>query len=135
MQDMPGQARLVAHGDCCTGTTTAHAAPLPALAPINLLGDDGMTLRNDGTKGGFAYAAPGDGTSPPEQYIAHNPTNLSDTTPIQPGQQQPAGDWGCLWHGQLAARPAWAAACLMHRHWHSMPVSRHKGPSTHCTCH
>jgi hypothetical protein len=34
----------------------------------------------------FARQASGDGSSLPEQFYAYNPLNLTDTTPIQPGQ-------------------------------------------------
>jgi hypothetical protein len=42
--------------------------------------------RNDNSTN-FAYVGPGPGYTPPEQYYAYDPTNLTDPTPIQPGQK------------------------------------------------
>jgi hypothetical protein len=34
----------------------------------------------------FAYASSGTGSTPSEQFVAVNPANVTDTTPVQPGQ-------------------------------------------------
>ena len=71
-------------GDTVT-PVTADPPPLPPNQPINILGSDGNPVRNDDPTSA-AYVGAGDGTSPYEQYVAYDPSNPSDTTPIQPGE-------------------------------------------------
>lgn len=63
-------------------------APGPALLldrPLNLLGSiNGQPLRNDNTSSP-AYLGTGDGSTPPEQYLAYDPADPGSTEAIPPG--------------------------------------------------
>jgi hypothetical protein len=68
--------------------TTFTPAPGPSLLPdrpLNLLGSiKGRPVRNDASSSP-AYLGGGDGSTPPEQYLAYHPADPSSTEPISPG--------------------------------------------------
>lgn len=68
--------------------TTFTPSPGPSLLPdrpLNLLGSiKGRPVRNDASSSP-AYLGGGDGSRPPEQYLAYDPADLGSTKPIPPG--------------------------------------------------
>jgi hypothetical protein len=60
------------------------AGTIPAGVPINILGSNGYPLRNDNTTN-LAYVGNGDGSTPPEQYVAYHPQDPNSRLAIQPG--------------------------------------------------
>ncbi len=63
----------------------AAGPPIPPDTPLKLLDPTGSPVRNDNLTN-YAYVGNGNGTTPPELYLAYHATNLADTAPIQPGQ-------------------------------------------------
>lgn len=63
---------------------TDVAGTIPAGVPINILGRSSYPLRNDNITN-LAYVGSGDGSTPPEQYMAYHPGNLASTMAIKPG--------------------------------------------------
>jgi hypothetical protein len=59
--------------------------PLTPLIPLNLLNRTGYPVRNDNPTN-FAYVGKGNGTTPPEMYIAYHPGNEDNPTPINAGE-------------------------------------------------
>jgi hypothetical protein len=67
------------------GLPAAPLKPIPPLTPLNILDKTGYPLRNDNTTN-FGYVGNGNGTTPPEQYIAYHAGNEDNPSPIKPGQ-------------------------------------------------
>ena len=61
------------------------APPLPVNESINIRTPDNKYVRVDNSTDP-ARPQPGTGTTPPEQYCAYDPDNLSSTTPVMPGK-------------------------------------------------
>ena len=81
---------------CCYAVPPA-GPPIPPNTPLKLLDPSGKPLRNDNLTN-FAYVGSGNGTTPPELYLAFHAGDLADGSPIQPGdttklQNEETGQW------------------------------------------
>ena len=63
----------------------AAGPPIPPDTPLKLLDPTGSPVRNDNLTN-YAYVGAGNGTTPPELYLAYHADQLADATLIQPGQ-------------------------------------------------
>jgi hypothetical protein len=61
------------------------AGTIPIGVPINLVGRDGYPVRNDNLTN-LAYVGSGDGSTPPEQYLAFRPQAPGNTAPVSLGE-------------------------------------------------
>ena len=59
--------------------------PIPPDTPLKILAPTGNPVRNDNLTN-YAYVGNGNGTTPPELYLAYHAGDLGDRNPIQPGQ-------------------------------------------------
>jgi hypothetical protein len=66
-------------------TPLLSSGTMPISTPINIVGGDGLPLRNDNLTN-LAYVGRGDGSTYPEQYVAFRPNVPSSTAPATSGQ-------------------------------------------------
>lgn len=121
----PGSSQPLYFADPGTAVPPMTFTPAagPALEPavdFNVLSNSsGTPVRNDNSSWA-AYVGAGDGTSPPERYMAYSPTDPSSSSPLPPGSpvllknmvRDPAGWHQCVWCVCLGQKLASVVAAL-----------------------